>query len=64
VNANPDFVKGYSRQGFAYAALSKPGSAAAAYRQGLSKDENIAGLKQGLAAVLQVCCPGSRADTK
>lgn len=52
--ADPDFIKGYSRQGFAYAALKQSGPAEKAYRQGLSKNANNAGLKQGLATLLQV----------
>ena len=54
LNANPDFVKGYSRQAVAYAKLNQPGFAEAAYRKGLAKDSSNAALKQGLAQLLQV----------
>ena len=54
IAADPDFVKGYSRQGLAYSALMQPAAAEKSYRLGLKKDPNHAGLKQGLAAILQV----------
>ncbi len=54
VSADPSFVKGYSRQAFAYVALKQPGRAEEAYRQGLKKDPRNTGLRQMLAAVLQV----------
>ncbi len=47
-------MKGYSRQAFAYAALKQPGRAEEAYRRGLSKDPSNTGLRQMLAAFLQV----------
>ncbi|KAL0030405.1 hypothetical protein WJX79_001817 [Trebouxia sp. C0005] len=53
VSADPSFVKGYSRQAFAYAALKQPGRAEEAYRRGLSKDPRNTGLRQMLAAFLQ-----------
>lgn len=53
VSADPSFVKGYSRQAFAYAALKQPGRAEEAYRQGLSKDPRNTGLRQMLAEFLQ-----------
>ena len=54
LKANPDFVKGYSRQAVAYIKLHQPGFAEAAYRKGLAKDSDNAALKQGLAQILQV----------
>ena len=54
VSADPDFVKGYSRQAVAYTALAQPGRAEEAYRRGLGKDPRSPGLKQGLAAIWQV----------
>ncbi|KAL0047810.1 hypothetical protein WJX82_000505 [Trebouxia sp. C0006] len=53
VSADPSFMKGYSRQAFAYAALKQPGRAEKAYRRGLSKDPCNTGLRQMLAAFLQ-----------
>ncbi len=60
VAADPSFMKGYSRQAFAYAALKQPGHAEEAYRRGLSKDPSNTGLRQMLAAFLQVCYTLSR----
>ena len=51
---SPQFVKGYSRQAYAYARLGKPGFAEKAYREGLQLDANNAVLKQGLASILKV----------
>lgn len=58
VDMSPDFVKGYSRKGYAFLQLSQPGFAEAAYRQGLSKDPQKAGLLQSLASILKVCLCG------
>ena len=58
---DPNFVKGYSRQGLAYSSLKQPGPAEMAYRLGLQKDSTNAGLKQGLAALLQATCKWKQA---
>ncbi len=54
VSADPSFVKGYSRQAFAYAALKQPGRAEEAYKRGLSKDPCNTGLRRMLAEFLKV----------
>ena len=54
IRISPTFVKGYSRQAYAYLKLSKPGLAEKAYRQGLQLDPTYAALKQGLASILKV----------
>ena len=58
IQNNPDFVKGHSRQAYAYLKLGKPGFAEKAYRQGLQLDPANPALKQGLASILKVTyCP-------
>lgn len=54
IKISPNFVKGYSRQAYAYLKLNKPGFAEKAYRQGLQLDPTYAALKQGLASLLKV----------
>ena len=54
VEISPEFVKGYSRKGYAYLQLNQPGFAEAAYRQGLSQDLHNIPLKQSLASILKV----------
>ena len=54
IKISQNFVKGYSRQAYAYTKLNKPGFAEKAYRQGLQLDPNYAALKQGLASLLKV----------
>lgn len=54
LESNPEFVKGYSRKAYAFLQLNKPGFAEAAYREGLAKDPQNAGLKQGLVSMLKV----------
>ena len=56
IQISPEFVKGYSRQAYAYVKLSKPGLAEKAYRQGLKLDSTSTALKQGLASILKVQC--------
>lgn len=56
IQISPDFVKGYSRQAYAYVKLSKPGLAEKAYRQGLKLNSTSTALKQGLASILKVLC--------
>jgi len=48
---NPDFAKGYSRKGAALHALKRYNDSVAAYKAGLEKFPDDAGLKSGLAAV-------------
>lgn len=54
IQIRPNFVKGYSRQAYAYLKLNKPGFAEKAYRQGLQLDPTYAALKQGLTSLLKV----------
>lgn len=54
IQISPNFVKGYSRQAYAYLKLNKPGFAEKAYREGLQLDPTYAPLKQGLASLLKV----------
>lgn len=56
IHINPAFVKGYSRQAYAYLKLGKPGFAEKAYRNGLQLDPAYPALKQGLASMLKVLC--------
>lgn len=56
IQNNPEFVKGYSRQAYAYLKLNKPGFAEKSYRRGLQLDPAYPALKQGLASILKVQC--------
>eukprot|EP00449_Zooxanthella_nutricula_P021757 CAMPEP_0198530164 /NCGR_PEP_ID=MMETSP1462-20131121/26192_1 /TAXON_ID=1333877 /ORGANISM="Brandtodinium nutriculum, Strain RCC3387" /LENGTH=245 /DNA_ID=CAMNT_0044260033 /DNA_START=45 /DNA_END=779 /DNA_ORIENTATION=+ len=51
LEADPDFVKGYSRKGKALFDLQKLDEAEAAYQEGLAKDPANAGIASGLADV-------------
>ncbi|KAL3140515.1 hypothetical protein ABBQ32_005097 [Trebouxia sp. C0010 RCD-2024] len=53
IQNNPEFVKGYSRQAYAYLKLNKPGFAERSYRRGLQLDPAYPALKQGLASILK-----------
>lgn len=57
IEADEAFVKGYSRQGHAYAMLHQPGFAEVAYKRGLAKQPQHPALKQNLAQLLQVGTP-------
>jgi stress-induced-phosphoprotein 1 len=50
---NPNFAKGYSRKGAALHTLKRYNDAIAAYKQGLEKFPEDAGLKHGLDAVIR-----------
>jgi stress-induced-phosphoprotein 1 len=50
---NPNFSKGYSRKGAALHALKRYNDSIAAYKEGLEKFPDDAGLKKGLASVEQ-----------
>jgi stress-induced-phosphoprotein 1 len=50
---NPEFAKGYSRKGAALHAAKRYNDSIAAYKQGLEKFPNDAGIKSGLASVEQ-----------
>jgi len=51
LDADPDFVKGYSRKGKALFDMSRLDEAEAAYKDGIEKDANNPGCTQGLADV-------------
>ena len=60
---NPDFAKGYSRKGAALHALKRYNDSIAAYKEGLVKFPDDAGLKKGLDDVTNEKDGGPRAGT-
>ncbi|WFD08035.1 Hsp90 cochaperone [Malassezia vespertilionis] len=57
IEANPNFAKGYGRKGSALHGAHKYDEAVAAYKQGLEKVPEDAGLKKGLADVERAQSP-------